>query len=1510
MAWCLLTAGPLLAQKYTLDAFDRQKLDDQFYAEGAAVGDIDSDGHADVIAGPYWFAGPKFEKRHEIYPPKAFGRKGYSDNFIAFTHDIDGDGRVDVLVLGFPGKEARWYRNPGPAALDQHWPVHVAINGVDNESPTFADVTGDGQPEIVCMHEGRIGYASPGKDPTQPWTFAAVTPKGPYQRFTHGLGYGDIDGDGRTDLLEKNGWWRQPADWDGKTPWAHHEYKFGGAGGAQMLVFDVDGDGDNDVVTALNAHAYGLAWFEQTRDGNHITFQRHDIMTDSPAGNRFGVAFSQLHALAPVDLNGDGLTDFVTGKRWWAHNGHDPGTADPAVVYGFILQRHDEGVEFVPQPIDNDSGVGTQVTIGDVNGDDLPDIVVANKKGVFVHRHTRRNVSRGEWFWANHPAMKAVGKTPQQTAAGMTVPKGFEAALAVGEPDVHQPIAFTIDARGRLWVAENYSYPDWAPAGHDRIMIYEDTDGDGYFDKSTMFYDKLNFVSGIEVGFGGVFAGSPPNLLFIPDRDGDDKPDGEPTVLLDGFGHNDTHETLNSFIWGPDGWLYGCHGVFTHSRVGRPGVPDDQRVRLNAGVWRYHPVTHRFEVFGEGTSNPWGVDFDDRGQCFITACVIPHCYHLTLGGRYQRQAGRHFEPYTYDDIKTIADHSHFAGGMRDFGTDAMDKAGGGHAHAGAMIYLGDNWPQAYRGKLFMNNIHGNRINMDVLTASGSTFTASHGDDFMLANDKWYRGLYLRYGPDGGVFVSDWYDPRACHQQRPHDRTNGRVYKITYGKVDPVKVDLESLPDAELVKLQTHANDWYVRTARRILMQRFAAGKLTGEARPALIKLLDEQKDTGRRLRAMWALHVTGGLDEALTLRLLDDADEYVRAWAIGLSAEDGALSPSEHRKIVAMSEHDPSVVVRRYLASAMGRVPIDQRWELALGLMARGEDAGDANIPLLVWYGVEPLVEADPTRAIGLIDGCRLPTVRQYIVRRAASEERTMGPLVQRLEKTSDQATLKWMLAEMRKALADRPRAAMPAGWDTVYPRLSASEDAQVRDDAQFLAVRFGDQRAFPLLRKIVADDKASKQQRLAAMDILIAGADAEAMSTFVSVLDEPALRHKALQGLAVAEYDDAPATILKHYKQFTDEQKQVAVATLSTRPSYAAALMRAVGEGRVQRADVPLFAVRQMLAFKDDSLNALIDKHWGKIRDLSADTRQQIAKWKQTLNPAYMKTADVHHGRIMFNNLCAACHTLYGEGGSIGPDLTGSNRADLDYLLENVVDPNATIGRDYQLVVIAMKDGRAVSGMIRGQTDTGITLQTATERVVVSRDEIASQQVMPMSMMPQGLLATMQDSDVRDLVAYLGSPHQVTLPGAAPPIEGEALKVVKATAGNVRPQNMGGFSGDHWSGDSHLWWTGARPKDQLTLALPVEKSGRYEVIVALTRAHDYGIVQLLIDGKVAGEPIDLFNARTGGRSDVVNTGPISLGIHELKPDSTLGVRIVGANEQAAKAYMFAIDYLRLSPAK
>ena len=583
---------------------------------------------------------------------------------------------------------------------------------------------------------------------------------------------------------------------------------------------------------------------------------------------------------------------------------------------------------------------------------------------------------------------RANGLAPEEAAKAMTVAEGFKVELVAGEPDVSQPVAIALDGRGRIWVAEAHEYPRRRSegAGKDRIVIFEDTDGDAKADKRTVFMEGINLVSGLEVGFGGVWIGAAPYLMFVPDKNGDDKPDGEPQILLDGWHYEDTHETLNSFNWGPDGWLYGCHGVFTHSRVGKPGTPDEQRVPLNAAIWRYHPTKHAFEIFAEGGSNQWGVDFNDHGRAFMTACVIPHLYHVIQGARYQRQAGKHFNPHVYDDIKNIGDHVHWLGDKGPHaGNEKSDAAGGGHAHCGALVYLGDNFPPQYRNTIFMSNIHGNRINSDILEPKGSGFVGKHGPDVVKSNDKWSRMINFKTGPDGAVYMIDWYDKQACHRNEPElwDRSNGRIYRLSYDNVKPVKTDVAKMSDAELVKLQLHANDFYVRHARRVLQER---GKANQEVRSALTAIMQENPDVTRQLRAMWALHCAGGLDEGTILSKLENKDEHVRAWAIQLSCEESKPSPSVLQKFATLAKEDPSPVVRLYLASALQRVAPAQRWPVLENLVAHEEDAKDHNLPLMYWYAAEPAVAQDKNKAVALMGKSKIPLIRQYVAKRMAAK--------------------------------------------------------------------------------------------------------------------------------------------------------------------------------------------------------------------------------------------------------------------------------------------------------------------------------------------------------------------------------------------------------------------------------------------------------------------------------------------------------------------------------------------
>lgn len=388
---CALAPLAVSAEQ-VLHGFTRTRLSDQFFSEGATIGDFNQDGIRDVASGPYWYAGPDYTVKHLIYPAKPFDTNNYSDNFFAFTCDFNGDKRDDILVLGFPGKDASWFENPGN---DMPWIRHQVFSTVDNESPGFMDITGDGKPELLCTSDGFVGYATVDwKDPAKPWTFHKISAKGGWGKFTHGMGAGDVNGDGRTDILMREGWWEQPASLDGDPEWKKHDADFGG-GGAQMLVYDVDGDKRNDVICSLQAHGWGLAWFQQQADGS---FKRNLIIGEKETDSPYGVKFSQMHATALVDVDGDGLLDIVTGKRFLAHGTHgDPEPLAPAVLYWFQLTRTANGVVFVPHQIDDDCGVGTQVTVGDINGDKLPDILVGNKKGTCVFTHTAKNVSPEVW---------------------------------------------------------------------------------------------------------------------------------------------------------------------------------------------------------------------------------------------------------------------------------------------------------------------------------------------------------------------------------------------------------------------------------------------------------------------------------------------------------------------------------------------------------------------------------------------------------------------------------------------------------------------------------------------------------------------------------------------------------------------------------------------------------------------------------------------------------------------------------------------------------------------------------------------------------------------------------------------------------------------------------------------------------------------------------------------------------------------------------------------------------
>ena len=961
------------------------------------------------------------------------------------------------------------------------------------------------------------------------------------------------------------------------------------------------------------------------------------------------------------------------------------------------------------------------------------------------------------WELAQREGRQAEFLTPNRAAASMTVPEGFEVSAWAGEPMVTQPMAFAWDDRGRLWVAENRDYESretgFSGSGDSRIVILEDTDRDGVADSRSVFLEEIPFPSAIALGFDGLFLGAPPHLLFVPDRDKDDVADRDDIeILLTGWGIRDRHETINSFHWGPDGWLYGLEGFATpskirkpdeHERLYKPGdtFPDDilegVGTEINGGVWRYHPIKKRFEVVAHGFSNPWGIDYDAKGELFITACVIPHVFHVIQGGIYHRQGGQHFNPYVYSDIQTIVDHRHRS------------------AHGGARIYQSDAFPEEYRGKLFMANIHEHAVLADVLSSAGSGYVASHGEDFMMANNAAWVGFSMEVGPDGAVYVLDWHDGDICGKE-VLDKDTGRIFRISptashAGNWDGRYGDVGSLGDVELAELQTSESDWHARRARVILQHRSTERPIDEDAQSVLRDLFESHPNADYRLRGMWSLHVTGLLTPERLLEALQDDDEFVRGWAVQMLTEDYAPGDAALERFAQMAQTETSPVVRKHLAAGLQRVDHPQRWAVANGLVRRAEDADDHNIPKLIWYGIEPIVADDPDRALALAAESAIPMVTEFIARRVVDAD-AMGSVVAALARYGD--VRRELLQGMRAALEGRTGLEPPAEWHGVYAELR--RDDETAPLAAEIAQYFGDRDAASALFAILTKDDAPLDQRRRALESLAEQQHAPLIAELPALVRDSDLRHEAIEAVAAFDQAELGTLLLDEYPTFDPKEKHAALRSLASRPTYGWMLSEAVKAGDIVRREVPVDVARQLRRVVGSGFVEV----WGPIDEDPSDVNAAYATYRDLLTAEALDRANPHDGRLVYQRTCGACHQMYGEGGTIGPDLTGSNRTDLDYLLSNVLEPSAVIQDDYKMVVVTMRDGRTHIGSISNETERQVTLRVIGRGdVVLNKSAIQSREVSGNSLMPEGLFSMLSEREVLDLVAYLQTAEQVPHP-------------------------------------------------------------------------------------------------------------------------------------------------------
>jgi putative membrane-bound dehydrogenase-like protein len=939
------------------------------------------------------------------------------------------------------------------------------------------------------------------------------------------------------------------------------------------------------------------------------------------------------------------------------------------------------------------------------------------------------------WTLAQREGRQATFLTPPQAVAAMTTKEGFAVNAWAAEPTIVQPMAFAWDDRGRLWVVENRDYETrgqgFSNAGNSRILILEDTDRDGVADSRKVFMEGIVFPTAIAVGFDGAYVGAPPNLLFVPDRD--------------------RHETLNSLHWGPDGWLYGLQGFATSSNVRKPegrgrlfahkepfpsDVPGTGGVEINGGVWRYHPTKDRFEVVAHGFSNPWGIDYDAKGQLLMSACVIPHLWHVVPGGIYHRQGGQHFNPYAYTDIQTIADHRHRS------------------AHGGARIYQSDAFPSTERGRMFMANIHEHAVLSDVLERKGSGFTARHGDDFVLANNAQWIGFSLEIGPEGALYVLDWHDADICGNDVTHGET-GRIFRIapkaSQAESWPDRYsDVRAMADSRLVELQTSASDWHARRARIVLQHRAASRALQPETHGGLRELFRSSVNPDWRLRAMWALHVTGGWTADALVDLLADRDEHVRAWAIQLLGEDRQLSPRALEAFARLAREDASPVVRLYLAAVLQRIEVEERWPIAAGLMARREDAGDPNIPDMIWLAVEPLVAGNPAAALERVGTSAIPLVARHTARRAV-DANAMDAVVAALAKAPP-AQID-LLEGMRDGLQGRYDVTAPAGWTPVLERARRS-GTRLAALAAEIAQQFGDTEIAFANVAALRNTSGTLAERRRALQMLAAQRRPQLVQLLPAVLAEPALRIDGIRAIAAFDDESLGKLLVAQYASLAANEKMEAVQTLASRGRYGRMLTDALAKNLIPKRDVPPHLARQLRRV----VGTRFADVWGPLDPSASDERleRSFARYRTLLNEEALRGTDPQKGRVLFRQTCGACHKMYDEGGVVGPDLTGSNRANLEYLLFNVLNPNGEVAEAYRMTIVTTRDGQTMAGNVVGETDRQVTLRlVGRDPIAIDKSRIQSRETTSASMMPPGLFDALTDREVLDLVGYLRTIEQ-----------------------------------------------------------------------------------------------------------------------------------------------------------
>ncbi len=974
--------------------------------------------------------------------------------------------------------------------------------------------------------------------------------------------------------------------------------------------------------------------------------------------------------------------------------------------------------------------------------------------------------------------LQAQGYEPAEAVGQMQLAVGLEAQLVASEPMVKQPVAMEFDDRGRLWVIQYLQYPNPAelkrvqvdrfsrtkydripdpppkgPKGADRITILEDRDGDGCMDHSHDFVSGLNLASGFAFGMDGVFVLNVPYLLFYADRNRDDIPDGDPEVLLTGFGMEDAHSVANSLTWGPDGWLYGCQGSTVTANI--------RGIEFQQGVWRYHPVNRKFELFCEGGGNSWGLDFDQHGRLFYSTNFGGHVLlHGLQGGYYVKSFAKHGEL-----------HNPYAFGFFDHAPHTDFR--GGHVTVGGIIYQGDNWPARFKDKYIAGDLLGHAVQWHAVEPFGSTVRTIHGGEVLKSNDTWFAPTDLTLGPDGAVYVSDWHDRRTAHPDpdADWDRTNGRIYRIVSKRPPSLPVapiDFSQKSTEQLLQLHRHPSQWHVRHARQELVRRATNRTLGDESaiRAEFFSVAKNSQEQNAALEGLWSLNALDGISESRAILLLDSIHPIVRAWTVRLIGDHGPISADFAQQLDQLAERETVDEVRQQLACTAALLPANQAMPIINANIHRDIDNDDPRIPLLWWWAVErhSLTGRDEVLSRFLRPSfwnSRLgtETLLPRLIRRYAAENTTDG--------------FDSVMKLVQQAPNDQAREAL---WQPILQGLQQHQVhietepiGNLQSLSQFVLLSWRKTPEYISLLRLAIFLRLQEPLQVAmakAFDSKAATADRAEMLNLLASCGEPSLMEKALPLLERDEPEViliAAIRVLAHFDSPTVSAALIAKLRSSSssilrtqlmdrivgRKSYVRDWLSAVERGEINPTTAPIDQVRRIGLLESPDLDALVAKYWGRLQ--ASTSEEKLAEVRRLNNDLRAAAGNQEEGQILFNKLCASCHILFGEGKRIGPDLTSANRLDRDFLLISLVDPHSVIRKEYVGVSIVTTDGRVLNGLPTSRDESEITLvNSKNESERVSRSEIAEIKDSQVSIMPSDLYRQLSPQQLRDLFSYL----------------------------------------------------------------------------------------------------------------------------------------------------------------